>query len=581
MPPAAVYNPLMRRATGIVLALALLICAAKPGAQVSTSDGSLLGPSITHENTPIISPRSMSAHDPLSNTDTLKPTVTIEHTDDLGYNLIYTFTNDTNKPRPLGRLVVGAITLGERVRYLSVLRGTRLPETTWDSYTGQAWRYPLDAYSTATAIMNDDYAVGVSLLYPIETYKHDALVRVGRAGGAFKGPKESRGWYVAFDLSNKKNPNQHTVLSRPASLKPGETRTYTVAVRAMKRPGTWTEDPTGEQDWLETLVPYRDYFQSRFGPVEYTRDDRAVKAVEAANAGTVSASNPRGFFGDRTSRPDLAGFGTLVARLSERNGFDRVMLWAPSGIYPAKLKLNFPNMFTLGWNDMPMLRTSWKRFRDVPRTGKQLGLWWGRAAEFTDSWDAHTLESLDLSDPEHLAGVSLRLDMASQSGATHIGLDNFVHTHMPIWEQVRYLRAVRKIFPELTLIAEPMCCDIIHSVTPSFTAAYRGRKNGKDEEDFHKLVAPNYLADFMLPGHESWAFFRYAEIVRASGANITATRTQRDITRIASLGYVPVFHTQFPLAFPERSRAAKTWLTTVPKHLRQSAPAQESDTDSD
>ena len=207
MPPAAVYNPIMRRATGTVLALALLICAAKPGAQVSTSDGSLLGPSITHENTPIISPRSMSAHDPLSNTDTLKPTVTIEHTDDLGYNLIYTFTNDTNKPRPLGRLVVGAITLGERVRYLSVLRGTRLPETTWDSYTGQAWRYPLDAYSTATAIMNDDYAVGVSLLYPIETYKHDALVRVGRAGGAFKGPKESRGWYVAFDLSNKKNPN--------------------------------------------------------------------------------------------------------------------------------------------------------------------------------------------------------------------------------------------------------------------------------------------------------------------------------------------------------------------------------------
>ena len=42
-----------------------------------------------------------------------------------------------------------------------------------------------------------------------------------------------------------------------------------------------------------------------------------------------------------------------------------------------------------------------------------------------------------------------------------------------------------------------------NQVTPSFTAAYRGRKNGKDEEDFHKLVAPNYLADFMLPGHES------------------------------------------------------------------------------
>jgi len=563
------HTPHMRTIYQCVLVFLAIFTAVSTRAQTSTTNPALHGPTISHQGRTLIHPRTMATHTPLDQSRVLRPTTQINKITDLGYDIVYTFDNTTHQDMPLGRLVVGTITLGENIRYLNVLRGTRLPSAHWDTYIGQAWAYPLNAYSPVSAIMNDDYAIGVSLLYPIETYKHDALVRVGRAGGIFKGPKESRGWFIAFDLSDDKHTNQYTKLDRPAMLPPGESRSYTVAVRVIKRAGTWTNDPTGEQDWLETLLPYRQYFQSRFGPVEYTRNDRPVHALEAANVGAQSVRNPRGFFGDRSSRPDLAGFGTLARKLTKPNGFDRVMLWAPSGIYPSHLRINFPNMFTLGWKDLPLLHSTAHLFRQVPRSGKQLGFWWGRAAEYTDSWDAHTLTALDLSDTEHLADVAQKLTLAKDAGATLVGLDNFIHEHMPIWDQVRYLRAIRKIYPELKLIAEPMCCDIIHSVTPSFVAAYRSPKDGIAESDFHKIRAPNYLADFMLPGHESWAFFRYPEIVRASGAHITAARTQRDIARLADFGYVPTIVTSYQLTNPEASRAKKTWLTTVPKHLRQ------------
>ena len=174
--------------------------------------------------------------------------------------------------------------------------------------------------------MNDEHAVGVSLLYPVLEYKHDVLITVNKAGGVFKGPKESRGWYVAFNLSNSPGAKAHTTLSNPATLQPGQTRSYTVAVRAIKRsPPKRNQSPTGPQDWLETLVPYRDHFQKLYGQVPYVRDNRAVQGKAAGDVGITSDRNPRGFFGDNTSRPDIAGFGPLATRLSEPNGFKRVM----------------------------------------------------------------------------------------------------------------------------------------------------------------------------------------------------------------------------------------------------------------
>lgn len=552
-----------------IIAVTLLTLACTARAQLATKDKALHGPTITHNGHTIIEPRSMSMHVPLDAARVLRPEIDIKVIDDLSYDIVYTFTNDTEEPRPLGRLVVGAITLDQNISYLSQQSTTQLVSTNWDRYTGQIWRYPLDAYSPVCAIMDDRYAVGVSLLYPVLEYKHDAGVRLANPGGIFKGPADARGWFIAFDLSNTKGANQYTRLIHEAILEPGETRTYTVAVRIMERQRPAPNDPIQAQDWLETLKPYRDAFQTQFGPVAYQRNPKPVRAVEAANGGAINSRNPRGFFGDNSSRPDLAGFGPLARILAKPDGFDRVMLWTPSGLYNHNRKLNYPTQFTSGWDDLPLLRSTYTQLNTVKQSGKKLGLWWGRSSQYADRWNPDELVDLDLTNPTHLRSVSHQLDLARRAGATEIGLDDFTHAHIPIWDQVRLIRAINKIYPELRLIVEPMCCDIIHAHTPAFVFASSANKNARSEIDHHKLRTPNYLADLLLPGHESWALFRYSEIRRVDQTNITPSRVQSDARHLARLGFVPVMLSPHGLSGTTQTEAARTWLTTVPAHLRQ------------
>ena len=167
--------------------------------------------------------------------------------------------------------------------------------------------------------------------------------------------------------------------------------------------------------------------------------------------------------------------------------------------------------------------------------------------------------------------------MAHRAGATLIGLDGLNHWLVPAWDQRRLIRAMRRVYPSITFVAEPMCADFIQVDAPGFMIAYTANKNARNDRDFHKLTTPHYLADFLLPGHESWAYFRYSEIQRIRPGNISAARVQSDASALAKLGYVPVIVSTVSLTDPDRARAAETWKTTVPEHLRQKPEAIRAD----
>lgn len=556
-----------------LLATLLLLTTAAPHAraQLSTKDPSLLGPTLRAGERTIIEPRTMTMYLPLKEGSTLMPEIEINRQGELGYDIVYTFTNTTQRAEYLGRLVVGTITMRHDVHYLNVHRGSQLHATTADRYAQQAWRYPLDAYSPLCAIMDDEFAVGVSLLYPILEYKHDALVRLANPGGVFKGPKDARGWFIAFDLSNAKGTGQHTALMHQALLRPGETRTYTVAVRAQKRTNTENTGRVARQDWLDTLEPYRAYFREQHGGVQYERDPSPVRAVEAANNVMISDKNPRGFFGDNSRRPDLGGFGPLADLLARPDGYERVMLWAPSGLYNSNTRLNYPPAFTDGWDDLPLMRTTYRRLQAVEDAGKKLGLWWGRSTEYAEHWNPEKLESLDIENRDHLRSISRQLRLAEEAGASIIGLDNFTHAMLPVWDEVRLLRAMKTVFPDLKFVVEPMCCDIIHAATPGFISAFRAPKDGRERLDFHKLRTPHYLADYLIPGHETWALYRYSEVQRVDRSEMNANRVQADAEHLASLGFVPVMLTHHTLRNPRDARAEQTWTKTAPPLTRTRA----------
>lgn len=553
------------------LSLAFAFIAPAACAQLSTPDPARHGPTLSLRGENILEPRTIALTDNQHHPSAILPVVATTPVEPLGFDLLLTYTNTTDAPKPLARITIGAMALGPEVSYLSVHRGSTLVHAEHDTYITQAWRYPSEAYSPASVVMNDQVAIGASLLYPILEYKHDALVTVAKAGGAFKGPPGREAWCITFDLSEPPYPNQYTALAHPARLAPGETRTYTVAVRAIERTKL-PSSPTDAQDWLETLLPYRDYFQRTYGQAAYTRNPRPVLAREVSNGSAITQSNPRGFLGDNATRPDLVGWSPFVQLIRRQTGFSRVMLWAPSGLYNTFREHNYPPHFTLGWKDIPLLRTGTSRLRELPRSGTQLGLWWGRSTQHAESWNPRSLEPLDLTNPEHVRVVHEQLELARAAGCTLIGLDHLTHWVMPAWDQRRFVQALRRVYPEITFVGEPISADFIHALGPAFVSASQAPRQATSDLDFHIVKTPHYLADFLLPGHETWAYFRYSEIAQVRPGHASTAQTQADAAYLARMGFVPVMVTDGPLTDPEAATARPTWETTVPAPLRMGPP---------
>lgn len=563
----------MARLAMIGMVLGLVFGGAAAGGQPYTTDPALLMRPMMDGDVAVIEPRGMALYDPMGTE--LVPTITVTDRGPLSADIVYEFKNTTGRAATIGRLNVGILALGERINVYDHAGTSEWRDVRYDTFQGFAWLYPGHAYSPVMVAMNQTHVVGISLLYPVMEYRHDAGVRLHRVGGVFGGPPERRGWMVTFDFSNPPGANQYTRIVYPAVLGPGERRTYTVAVRAMKRPDL-SGSVTGEQKWLEVLRPYTEHFGSLYGGVTYERETEPVQAWELAGGYQASATNRRGFGGGE-NRPDRVGFGPVARQIAASNGgYGAVMLWAPSGVFLENAHNNFPSRFTAGWLDQERLRTATDAtgLPAIARSGKELGLWWGRAAEHMDRWEDDVSEPLNPGNPGHMSLVRMQLDLARDAGATLIGLDAFTHGYMPAWEQVGYLEDLRRQYPEMRFITEPMTSDVVHRVSPTFERAFRSGEGMRREEDFHRMPVPHYLADSLLPGHEIWGYFRYSEIQRVPGQRVDADRVQRDAERVARNGYRVVMASAFPLSSPSRVRASATWETTVPG---EPGPAGESD----
>jgi hypothetical protein len=557
----------MTRPLARLFALIVTLSCAPSTAQVYTTDPLLKARTMYDGNTPIIQSRGLALHDPIGHDDALVPAVNTLRHGSLSYDVTFTFTNSTNSSKPLGRICIGSLTLGEDVTIYDHDQLSTLKELNYDQFTGTGWTYPGTAYSPAMVLMTQTHVVGVSLLYPVMDYKHDALVRLAKLGGVFKGPPESRGWMVAFDLNNVSGTSSYSTIYNPAMLEPGRTQSYTLCIRAMKRPDPFPLKHE-RQDWIRVLEPYRDYYQSQQNAVVYQRRSEPVYGIEIAHAVTTNAQNPRGWTVPAT-RPDRLGFAPLVNYHIEHDlGFDNVMVWAPSGLFDENTHYNYPSRFTAGWLDSEKLRTATDQvgFAAIPRSGKQLGLWWGRAAQHMDKWNDDEAEPLDPDNSDHMATVYQQMDLAQQVGATMIGLDAFTHKYMPVWKQKSYIEDLRARYPGISFITEQMSSDVMHAVAPTVNRGYSANGTPREESEYHRLDHPHYLADYINPGHETWAIWRYAEILNADPSQtIDSARLQRDAERLASNGYVAVLQgSQLGLEDHSLARAHETWQFTQP-----------------
>ena len=482
----------------------------------------------------------------------LAPAITMQE-QPAGFDLILTYKNTEAQRRPVGNLQLGVITLGPDITYGDFRNNSVDVPLNVQTVTSLGWNYPSDLYSPVAVLRNGDYAIGMSLHYPVLAYEHDAIISVASPRGAYMNGEGGQGWVVGFDVSGAPHgrPMQY-----PAMLEPGESRRYVFSVRVTKQPA----------QWVRTLKPYRDYFIWGYGGVKYTLDPNPVVALNPCDPTYQSPSNPGGW--GTAERPDLYGWTRWMQKLNgPLSPWPGYMMWTPSGLYDQHRENNYPFQFTTRWRSSPKLMTAVDpgNFPSIKARGKRMGFWWGRSLQIATQWNPATMTPMDPSNPAHVEAATAELDLAVQAGANTIGLDSFGHEVMPIWKEVLWLKAMQDRAPGVKFIIEPSGCDVLHRLAANFIDGWNSEPNPPNIEALYKIKNADTLADFLLPGHETWVGMRW-DHWRQFNQTPTPQRIAADIKKYARFGYVPVVFAE-PAMSPD-FRAVDTQPQTVPAELR-------------
>jgi hypothetical protein len=504
---------------------------------------------------------------PQATESALPPTIAIDSSRPDGFDVTFTFTNETAIPLRLGSLAVSGIVSPSHsaVRAFDVASsgGAFVPAcTTPGLHLAAGFFYPSSGYSPMQVIHNDPtyaglppvptsptpppavpYTFGVSVAYPALEYQHEIYVASRWWCG-------SSDWRVTVDL------NPDTGYNMPAANpKDVTTRTYKVFVRVMR-------NQTGEHQnaWLHTVEPYREYFIEKYGRVGYGRDSKPVFVVGVAQDSACDVvNNPYGF--DGRWRLDLDGFSPLTGWMSSRVavGYDRFMVWAPSGNHCPPV-YNYPFRFTSHWEEMAGTAGAAAKAPLIDfAAAHTVGLWWGNTGSYHAHWNPGPgdVAPFDPSNSMHVDAAVAELTGAAGVGARQIGLDTM--SILPVWIAYPWVRQMQLLYPQFHFVTEAFMCDIMHTIAPSYQLPWN-----------YTVLGPHFLADFLNPGHETWAH-------DLLGANDAAARAR--MQQLAAWGYVSASaESQPPLTAgtePLSAYNAKDgWLcTTPPELIRQCNPA--------
>jgi hypothetical protein len=454
----------------------------------------------------------------------IEPTISVTTYSD-GFDVIYDYENTTESIGAIGSFYISRFRF-DSVVYSRNFRTDGYEETLNHHGNGYGvsagWSYPGVLYSPVAVFGNDQYTVGISVIYPVLDYRHGIHFRTQSPGG---GASPTKGWELAAhanqqvpQFGHEKSGNRQLYYDY-GDLKPGETRQYKITVR-------FTYRTDGCRPWHTTLEPYRKYFRSKYGGVTYTRQPDPVAGINDALMEYRSPTNPY-CWKPSEPRPDIVGFGPLTRKLISREnyGFKRMMLWKPTGGYYKHPENSMPFKFTSHWleGDTTLYPTSYgHNMADaldslplVAQDGRQLGLWWGRSGQVMYDWDVAHWETLDPDNPVHVATAFHELDLAVQAGATLIGLDAF-NEYLTPWDGYRWLAMLRAHAPGVKFAVEPGSGDFLHTRAAS---VYNSRR----------VRGPHYLANFLLPGNEIYG--------RIPG---NASNCMDTIHHLASSGFVPI-----------------------------------------
>ncbi|MBL8764636.1 MAG: hypothetical protein JNM07_10250 [Phycisphaerae bacterium] len=510
------------------------------------------------DQTPILMPRGVGLHNQDPGPTPLSPAIRVE-AQPTGFDVVYTFRNASGAPMPLGRLIVGSFTLGEQLTQWDFHELSR-PEPI-DFANGRKLKYPGYVYAPVVVFSNARYAVGVSVHYPVLEYAHQFLLGLSSYTGGTAEGEGGRGYFLEAKMQNFGPEAGESRLEWPAQMAPGESRTYVVSVRVTRNP----------QEWIRTLAPYRNYFRSVYGGVHYDRDPRPVHCLGLADSSFSSSDNPDGWVPG--NRPDRYGWTNWIQYVQAQPNWQSFMIWGPSGLYRYRTDRNNPFLFASRWLANPNTAKAIDPnvgLNLLPMSGRQFGLWWGHSVLVHNQWEPDVQAELDPDNPDHVAAAFREMDTAIRSGTTMIGLDAFHVQYVPLWKLYPWLRTLQARYPNVKFITEPLSCDVMHSIAPTFVRGwwYDFSPPPTSVDELYLIQHPQHLADFLLPGHETWGGFTFHPHKKFFNLEYDDNQATSEIERLAALGYRPAFFPDRLFSLRTPAVASESWKSTVPPDLR-------------
>ncbi|MCC6230545.1 MAG: hypothetical protein IT432_15140 [Phycisphaerales bacterium] len=506
------------------------------------------------DDTPIMLPKGVPLHQPKPNSNSATPMVALQEQPN-GFDLTYTFDNQSQLEQELGRMRLGVFTIGQAIDFYDFRWTGDLIHPDYSTWVAPAYCYPGGIYSPVAVLGNEKYWIGISFNFPYLDYKHDVRQMIVSPGGDAAKGEGGRGWLYEFRLSEWGDEVGFGKLAFPGKLPPKSKRDYVISVRVIDK----------AEGWQSTLTPYRNYFRSIYHGVHYDRDPRPVAAEQIATMTTVTESNPFGFDYHPTERPDLVGWGKVMKTLGQQTGWERMMVWMPGAAYQYSRDSEW--YFTTPW----LANANMHKALDsdgYPSLAKncKLGLWWSQSLLYNKSRD--DLVGLNINNETMVETAMAELDRAIAAGATSIGLDTFYHRTVPTWMHLRWLEMMQARYPKVTFVTEPMTSDLVHSRAPTFLQCWSRRNPAQSEADLHPIHGSHYLADFLLPGHEIWGGYRYLEFKNFYGRLPTKQEVENDMELLSGMGFVPVMLTTENPSSLSQFNANESWDHTVPQPLR-------------
>ena len=433
-----------------------------------------------------------------------------------GYDIEYQFKNKSNKSLKIPNIKIGYINLNAKNKIYILntansltLEPRKIEKNLWINGSKELY-YPI-SYSPVIIAADSKNAFGASI-------KTNFLKDRWAIGGKIE--KTKLGYIFIFTNENKK------------SIKPKEN--FKVLISFRKSP---------KNRWLDSLKPYKEYFDKQFTKNYPPKDTRAILGLDISYIGAAGdKNNKRGY--NYHTRLDLYGltgenqkykksFLKSLIESMKKNNFQRLMLWGISGEYFKNCKkkhcedTNYPPQFI---SNLPKkLSQSIEKIKDLKKYGMDYGFWWGRSGEIPiknfevikpKDWNPDFLIPLNPIKKEHFRFAVNEMDIAYSLKAKEIGLDAYLKIEPSF--QIKWLDFLKKRYKNMKFWIEGSVTDYLHTRASLFLQPENKFFNPLKT----KISKPPALANYLNPNAEVIVYLH--------------TNDRKYIKELINLGFTPL-----------------------------------------